>query len=44
VWLNEKTTERLEKHGIKTILDMKMKTASEISTWYHRVSVNALKE
>jgi hypothetical protein len=23
---------------------MKMKTASEISTWYHRVSVNALKE
>jgi hypothetical protein len=44
----EKTAERLSKHGIKTLLDMKMKTASEISAIMtdkdFRVSESTLRE
>jgi hypothetical protein len=44
----ERTAERLNKHGIKTVLDMKMMTASEIyvivADTYFRVSVNTLRE
>jgi hypothetical protein len=44
----EKTTERLSKHGIKTLLDMKMIIASEISAIMadkkNRVSENTLRD
>jgi hypothetical protein len=44
----EKTEEKLERHGIKPVLDMKMTTASQISAIVagndFRMSVNTLNE